>query len=95
MNRTTGGAVLPQSAGGRQCLSTGTKPMGWTSTHCSGGLRRRARKVAASTQISLAVLELEAGALIGLAPHCPPWASRRVDRLTVRRDALLGVEVVL
>lgn len=41
------------------------------------------------------LLELEAGALIALAPSCPRWASRRVDQLTLRHDALLGVEVVL
>lgn len=47
MNRTTGGALLPQSAGGRQAL-----------THPSARLRRRATKGAPSPQTT-ARLELE------------------------------------
>ena len=43
----------------------------------------------------LAAAEVEAGLIIDLAPHCPRWASRRIDRLTVIRDRRLGVEVAL
>lgn len=43
--------------------------------------------------LSLHVVEAAAGALIELAPSCPRWANRAVDRLTISRDRLLGQEV--
>ncbi len=49
----------------------------------------------AAAQQTCALVAIEAGAIITLAPHCPRWASRRVDQLTVIHDRLLGVEVAL
>jgi len=49
----------------------------------------------AAAQQARVLVAVEAGAIINLAPHCPRWASRRVDQLTLTRDRLLGVEVVL
>jgi hypothetical protein len=49
----------------------------------------------AAAQQTCALVAIEAGAIITLAPRCPRWASRRVDQLTLRHDRLLGVEVVL
>ena len=49
----------------------------------------------AAAQQTFALVATEAGLIISLAPRCPRWASRRVDRLTVIHDHLLGVEVVL
>lgn len=43
--------------------------------------------------LSLHAIEAAAGALIELAPGCPGWANRAVDRLTICRDHLLGQEV--
>jgi hypothetical protein len=43
--------------------------------------------------LSLHVIEAAAGALIELAPSCPCWANRAVDRLTICRDRLLVQEV--
>lgn len=43
--------------------------------------------------LSLHVIEAAAGALIELAPSCPSWANRAVDRLNICRDRLLGQEV--
>jgi hypothetical protein len=48
-----------------------------------------------AAQQARALVAIEAGAIINLAPRCPRWASRRVDQLTLTRDRLLGVEVVL
>jgi hypothetical protein len=48
-----------------------------------------------AAQQARALVAVEAGAIINLAPHCPRCASRRVDQLTLTRDRLLGVEVVL
>lgn len=53
----------------------------------------RLRRRATTAQVSL--LQLEAGGLIALAPHCPRWASKRVDAITVQIDRALGREVVL
>jgi hypothetical protein len=49
----------------------------------------------AAAQQARVLVAVEAGAIINLAPRCPRWASRRVDALTLTRDRLLGVEVVL
>ena len=49
----------------------------------------------AAAQQARVLVAVEAGAIINLAPHCPRWASRRVDQLTVIHDRLLGVEVAL
>ncbi len=49
----------------------------------------------AAAQQTCALVAIEAGAIITLAPHCPRWASRRVDQLTVIHDRLLGVGVEL
>jgi hypothetical protein len=49
----------------------------------------------AAAQQARVLVAVEAGAIINLAPRCPRWASRRVDQLTLTRDRLLGVEVVL
>lgn len=49
-----------------------------------GGLAHELRRKA------LALTELEASAVISLAPGCPRWASRRVDALTARRDWLVS-----
>lgn len=99
MNRTTCGAAgeLLQSAGGRQRRSMGENPMDWTSSHCSRGLRPPSteRGISTQTKLGLGLLELEAGALIAIAPHCPRWASRRADAITVQIDRALGREVVL
>jgi hypothetical protein len=43
--------------------------------------------------LSLHAIEAAAGALIELAPSCPNWANRAIDRLTICRDRLLGQEV--
>ena len=48
-----------------------------------------------AAQQARALVAIEAGAIITLVPCCPSWASRRVDQLTLTRDRLLGVEVVL
>ena len=42
---------------------------------------------------SLLLLELAASGIITIAPGCPRWASLAVDRLTLRRDRLEGLEV--
>ena len=47
----------------------------------------------AAAQQARALVAIEAGAIINLAPCCPRWASRRVDQLTLTRDRLLGLEV--
>jgi hypothetical protein len=49
----------------------------------------------AATHHARALVAVEAGTIITLAPCCPRWASRRVDQLTLTRDRLLGVEVLL
>ncbi len=49
----------------------------------------------AAAQQTCALVAIDAGAIITLAPHCPRWASRRVDALTLRYDRLLGVEAML
>lgn len=49
----------------------------------------------AAAQQARVLVAVEAGAIITLAPHCPRWASRRVDQLTLRHDRLLDAEVVL
>ena len=48
-----------------------------------------------AAQQARALVAIEAGIIITLAPRCPRWASRRVDQLTVIHDRLLGVEVAL
>jgi hypothetical protein len=44
------------------------------------------RRANASDLLLRALTETEAGAIITSWPSCPRFASRRVDRLTVRRD---------
>jgi hypothetical protein len=46
-----------------------------------------------AAQQARALVAIEAGIIITLAPRCPRWASRRVDQLTLTRDRLLAVEV--
>ena len=84
MIRTTseGGGNRPQSAEDRQ-----------PGPYLSGRLRDGATNKPPSSKTSL--LAWEAGAIIGAWPSCPRFASRRVDRLTLALDCLLGREVRL
>ena len=61
--------------------------------HLSPVLSRAASICGGTSKTRL--LALEAGGIIALAPGCPRWASRRVDRITIALDCLLGREVLL